>query len=387
MTLDEIKALTGEGINTRMLEIQTALGEEDADIEALTAEVEALETRKAELIQAEEARKAEAEKVAEGIGTVIEEFGKEDRTMTIEELRSSADYNHAFAQFIRTGNDAEIRSLTTTLVNTGDAVAIPQVIVDGIEHAWAEQPLLDGIRKVFVKGVVQVPVETAADPAVIHTENGDAVAEEELTIVNITITPAMIKKWIGITDELLGMSDDNLLQYVRDEIAQRIVEKACEVVVNAIVASTASGGVNAGNTATLAADPEFTNLLALMAAAEKANNPVFLMTRAEFFGKVMAMTDQAERPIWNAVAEGGQLRYMVMGVPVHFIEMPTGYTRFYAFGEEQGIMANMPNGQAPEILVDPYTLATADKVRVIGKLLFGAAAVKPDAFAIAVTAA
>lgn len=385
MTIDEIKVLTGEGINTRMLEIQNALSSEDADIDALTVEMDALEARKAELISAEEARKAQAAKVAKGIGTVVEEFGKEDKNMTIEELRSSEEYNKAFAQFIRTGNDAEIRSLTTTLVATGDAVAIPQIIVDGIEHAWAEQPLLAGIRKVYVKGVVQVPVETAADAAVIHTENSGEVTEEDLTIVNITITPQMIKKWIGVTDELLGMSDANLLQYVRDEIAQRIVEKACEVVVNAIIASTANGNVNAGNTATLAADPAFTDLLALMAAAEKANNPVFLMTRAEFFGKVMAMTDQADRPIWNAVSEGGKLQYMVMGIPVHFVEMPTGYTRFYAFGEEAGIMANMPNGQAPEILVDPYTLATADKVRVIGKLLFGAAAVKPDAFAVAVT--
>lgn len=390
MTIEEIKTLSADECESRLAEIKAETETDNIEalsaehIEELKAEVVAISERKAALAAEEEERRALADQVAQGAGTIKETSTKEKTTMTFEEMRASKEYNHAFAQFIRTGNDTEIRSLTTTAVDGNGAVAVPAIITEGIEHAWEEQPLLAGIRKVYVKGVVNVPVETSASDAVIHTEGGEAVSEEELVITNITITPQMIKKWIAVTDELLGMSDERLLEYVRDEIAQKIVEKAVAEVLAAIVASLQT--VNSGNGINLAADPTLQNIFDLMAAAEHAKNPVFVMTRAEFFGKIMAMTDNNDRPIWNVVMENGEPRYMLLGCPVDFADMPDGYDRFYAFGEKQGILGNFPNGETPEILVDPYTLATEDKVRVIGKLLFGVAAVKPDSFAVAVTA-
>ncbi len=49
MTFDEIKALDLDGIEARTAEIREAMNAEDADIEALTSEVDALTQRKAEI--------------------------------------------------------------------------------------------------------------------------------------------------------------------------------------------------------------------------------------------------------------------------------------------------------------------------------------------------
>lgn len=384
----EIKDMNLEQLNARVAEIRQAMQAQDADIDALNKEMDAIEARRAELNTAETARRSLAARVASGaVGTVRESVGTETHTRTLEEVRSSAEYQRAFANYIRTGLDAECRSLTTNLVNTGDAVQIPTVITDAIAHAWNDQPLLREIRKVYVKGQVVVPVEAAADPAVVHTENGEAVSEENLTIVNVTINAASLKKWIGITDELLAMSDADLIAYVSDEITQRIIELACAQAVAAVTASTGTNGLNDGNVIELAADPNLADLAGLLALAEKAESGAFLMTRAEYFGKVLPLADHNSRPIWSAVMDGGKPTYMVFGYPVRFIELPSGYDRYYAFGDPKAILGNFPNGDGVDIIVDPYTAKKLDKVEVLGKMLAGFGVIRPDSFAIAATVA
>ena len=81
MTIEEIKVLSGENCEARLAEIRTELNDEDADIEALSAEVDAIEERKAELVKAEESRKALAEKVAQSATTEVMESRKENKKM------------------------------------------------------------------------------------------------------------------------------------------------------------------------------------------------------------------------------------------------------------------------------------------------------------------
>ena len=96
MTREEIMALDMEGVENRSIEIKDEMTTEGADLETLSAEVDALETRKNELIT--EMKKAQ-EAVAGGAGTIVDKE-EEKRMATFDEVRSSEAYVNAYANYI-----------------------------------------------------------------------------------------------------------------------------------------------------------------------------------------------------------------------------------------------------------------------------------------------
>ena len=76
---EKVKNYTAEECEKRISEIKTEMLAEDANLEELSAEVDAINQRKQELVNAEEQRKALAGKVADSMtGTEIESR-KEDK--------------------------------------------------------------------------------------------------------------------------------------------------------------------------------------------------------------------------------------------------------------------------------------------------------------------
>ena len=111
MTREEIMTLDFEGVESRASQILVELADADAEgIEALNAELEAIEERKTVLNAELEEKRAAVKAVAEGAGTVIEER-KDEVKMTNAEIRNSHEYIEAFAKYVKTGNAAECRSL------------------------------------------------------------------------------------------------------------------------------------------------------------------------------------------------------------------------------------------------------------------------------------
>ena len=70
-----------EEINKRMAEISTEIKKEDADVDALTREVDELEEEKRALIKNAETRKATLEKIANSNNNEVIERGKEREDM------------------------------------------------------------------------------------------------------------------------------------------------------------------------------------------------------------------------------------------------------------------------------------------------------------------
>lgn len=182
-------------IETRMAEIQTEL--ETADEERMTAlenEVADLEQRKAEII---EQRKKEVAEVIDN-GEEIEKYEEREKPMTIEEIRNSKEYVNAFAEYIKTGKDEEVRALlSTNATNSGAYVPVPSIVEGRIRTAWEKLGIMDLVRKTFVKGNLKVGFELSADGALIHNEGANANNEEALTLGVVELKPVSIKKWIG----------------------------------------------------------------------------------------------------------------------------------------------------------------------------------------------
>ena len=183
-----------------LLERRTAIASEievdGADLDALEAEArsinEELERRKAVELEKAELRN----KVADGDGEKLKDFIEErEKTMTNEEIRASHEYNVAYANYIKTGDDKECRALLTELAS--GSVPVATYVEDRISTAWGKLGIMALVKKTYVKGILKVGFEKSATAATVHTESTTPVTEETLELGAVSLTPASIKKWIN----------------------------------------------------------------------------------------------------------------------------------------------------------------------------------------------
>lgn len=373
----EVKTMTIDELNARLSAIPEEMEAEGADLNALEAEVRAINEEMEARIEAE-AQKAEIRAaVAEGAGEVTKTFEPEVRTtMTNLEVRSSHEYNVAYANYIKTGNDAECRALLTE--NVSGTVPVAAYVEGRVRTAWDREGITSRVRKTFMKGNVKIGYEISASGAIVHTEAANtAVTEETLTLGIVTLVPESIKKWISISDEVYDLAGEDFLDYIYDELTYRIAKKlADEIIADIEACGTASTG-------SLPAVPKITSTtvtLGLVAQAlaelsDEAANPVIMMNKSTW-GAFKA-----------AQAEGNYGYDPFEGLPVVFNDTisafsaaTTGVTYAIVGDLGLGAHANFPNGQEIEIKFDDKTKMEYDLIRVLGREYVGHAVVAPKAF-------
>ena len=374
---DEIKNFTLEEIEKRLAEIGTEIDAADEEkINSLNDELNALETRKGEIKMEE--RKADMKAVIEGAGNVIEKApAKEERTL--ESVKASAEYVDAFANYIKTGSDKECRALLTDLVD-GGTVPTPTAIDDFINTAWERANLISRVRRTSIKGTASFPFEYSATGASVHTEGGDAPAEEELVLGTVEIQPQMLKKWIKVSDEVIELKGQAFLDYVYDEIEERILELADALVIAAIKAAPATATTSAaGVRAIIVADVDFTTIFQAQAElVSGARNQVAIMNKKMYFNKFMGLKDTADRPIYNIVSENGRPSYYINGVEVLFDDSMKDNELIV--GDLSGVMMNLPNNKEVSFVTDTLSLAELDLVKIVGKMYAGIGVIKDGYF-------
>ena len=362
MKLDEIKALNMEGIEKRMSEIRAEIDTDGADIDALTAEVDAIEARKKELEANAKKFKDIKTKVSAEKRTALEKH-KEMEKMDIKEVRNSQEYIHAYANYIKTGKDAELRSILTENATAGSTakVPVPEIVVSTINHAWGDLKILSRVTRTELKGVVKVGVETQADDAQIHKEGTDAVTEEALTLKIVKMVPETIKKYITVSDETLDMDDGAFLEYVYSELAHKIFKKAEDTVVADIVADA--------NSLTETMEPagtvtDFINALSKL--SDEAVNPVVIMNKQSYaYYKGLAMaSNYAVDPF-----DGMEVLFNNTMAPVTGTTINNG--NYAIVGDLRGYQVNFPNGTDVAFKYDDLSLAEKDLVKIVGRLPMG----------------
>ena len=236
----ELKEMTIEQLEERKTELVAEIDgcEEMEKLEELRSNIEAIKAEMETRAQIE-AEKAEIRSaVANNEVPVVEvQTFPEERSevKNMEEVRNSREYVEAYANYIKTGSDEEVRSLLTTNATNG-TVAIPDMVYDIVKTAWSKEGIIARVKKAYIKGNLKVGFEISATGAVIHTEGGDAVTEETLVLGTVTLVPKSIKKWISISDEAMDLRGEAFLQYIYDELAYQIAKKAADEVVAAIEA-------------------------------------------------------------------------------------------------------------------------------------------------------
>ena len=365
MTREEIMSLGFEDLEKRAAEIAAETADADKDqLETLNAELDAIEERKAALkLEVEEKRKA-AEAVAAGAGKEIE-TRKETEKMTNKEIRNSREYIEAFAKYIKTGKDAECRALLTEDATDG-VVPVPELVENRVRQAWENDKIFSRVSKTFVKGNLKVGFEISATDAVVHEEGTDAPAEEELVLGIVNMVPEYIKKWISVSDKVLAMGAEEFLAYIYDELTYKIIKKAADMVVSAIASAPGSSTSSAVGVAQIEATVDAEAIIdAIAELGDEAQNNVFIAS-----GSTIAAVKKAALTANYALDP-------FQGLEVIQKDGVTGAI----VGDLSGVQANLPEGDAVRFIFDEYSLAEADLVKIVGKLLAAIAVVGPKMFA------
>ena len=202
MTRDEIMTLGIEDLETRAAEIATETAEADKEmLETLNAELDAIEERKAAIIEENETRKKAAEAVANGKGEIIEER-KEEHKMTDMEIRNGRDYIEAFAKYVKTGNAAECRALLSDNATNG-VIPVPAFVGEIVAKRLGESQILRRLRRMEAPGNVKVGFEIDAPAATAHAEGSGEIDPEALVLGVVELVPVTYKKYVQISDEAL----------------------------------------------------------------------------------------------------------------------------------------------------------------------------------------
>ena len=373
----DFKEMTIEQLEERKAAIVTEIDAPEADLNALEEEVRGinaeLEARKNEAAKRAEIRAA----VAQGEGVTVQKIETEERKiMTNAEIRNSHEYNVAYANYIKTGNDAECRALLTE--NVSGTVPVATYVEGRVRTAWDREGIVSRVRKTFMKGNVKIGYEISATGAIVHTEAANsAVTEETLTLGIVNLVPQSIKKWISISDEVYDLAGEEFLDYIYDELTYRIAKKLADAIVADIEAcGTASTG-------SLPAVPKITATtvtLGLVAQAlaqlsDEAANPVIMMNKATW-------------GTFKALQAGGNFGYDPFeGLPVIFNNTikavsaaTTGETYAIVGDLGQGALANFPNGEGIDFKFDELSKKKEDLIEVLGREYVGLGVVAADAF-------
>lgn len=374
MTNEEIMTLDLEAVETRMSEIKSLVADKssEADFDALSVEVDALEARKA--VIADEQRKADTAAVIAGEGeeTTITLPTEERHMQTLKELRSSKEYMDAFAEYIKNGDATEVRMLLSKNAESDGQISVPTIVETKIRTAWEKSDLFSKVGKSEIKGNLAIDFEISGTDAVIHEEGDDAPDEEELELGTVTLVPKNIKKWISVSDEVMDLRGEAFLDYVYDELAYKIVKKAEHVVVAKIVAAVgASTSTRPGQASVYAEIGRAGVVNAISNISDEAEDLCIIMNRRtwgqyEATRTLNTLDPFADLPVvYDSsldaydVAEDGK-PYAIVG--------DLGF----------GTRANLPNGFNVKTVVNED--GPADKVKITGKLFAALDVIAVNAF-------
>ena len=370
----EIKDMQMADIEVRSAELAEAMTVEGADIETIKAEVTELEERKAQIEAEAEARKAELEAVIES--AVEKESITEERTMEEMITRNSKEYVQAFAKYIQSGDDREVRTLLTENATNG-TIAVPEFVYEEVKNAWEEEGIMSRVRKSYLKGNVKIPFEISSSGATVQTE-GVAVDEQTLVLGTVEMKADMIKKWVGLTNQALRIDQaETYLRYVYRELAHHIAKAAADSLITKIKNCPTT------STTTCVAVPVYTATtlsIGLVASAlgllsDQASRPTIMMNKATW---AALKAQQYNANFAMDPFEGLDVEFN--NTIASFTAATTGVPYMIIGDLGYGALANFPDGEEISVLRDPYTLANSNITRFIGDEYVAIEPVAPEAF-------
>lgn len=370
-----MKYKTIEEIMERRNQIKAEMEKEGADLDALEKEVRELKENEEELRRAAQADAEKRRMIAEGLGNTQQQHTPEPEKPGLAEIRKSKAYIDAYAEYIKTGDDRECRTLLTTNAPQNGTIPVPEFLQSMIETAWERDEILSRVSRSYIKGNLKIPFELSADPAVVHPEGSAAPAEENLTFGLVELKPETIKKWVSFSDEVQAMKGEEFLRYIYDELTYRVTRKLADEAIDDVLEAPAENSATAIGVVELNRIPGLMTIPDAVAHLhEDARNLVIIMNRL------------TEVEFLNAYASGNFAIDPFAGIPRIYTSHLPAYgsaaegATYAIVGDLSALRVNFPEGDGMVIKYDDLTRKKEDIVEVLGRIYAGHAVTKLGRF-------
>ena len=302
-----IEEMTMEDIQTRMQAINEELKGE-CDIDALTAEVEALQAREADIKEKAEKRSALIQRITAGEeGSVVERHEEKEKIMEERKMTpETVEYRDAYMKRLM-GKQLTIEERTAL---TDAADIIPTETLNKIYGKLEENPLIRELDTLRIPGYVQVPVaKTVNDASWIAIASASTDSAD--VIDSVALTAKKLIKTIEITADIQAMAIPAFQNWLVTKLAQKMEAAICAAVMNGAGNTTTPEGILHAVTGSSQIVTMSVGALATMMGTVKTpyhNDAVFVMTPATFFGKIVPLANDS-----NGVVVMNGLEYRLLG--------------------------------------------------------------------------
>lgn len=368
---------TVEEINKRLAEISEEIRKDDADVEALSQEVDTLQEERKVLVEKAETRKATLDRIANTDVANIEQ-GKEERKME-DNILESKEYRSAFLKKLQRKEltEQEERAMTTATSSVGSV--IPTTTQDLIiEKVFEQAPLLNEITLLRVNGNVTFSVESDNTEAAVHAE-GATLTDDGDVLVPVSLSAYEINKYITISKSVSKMSIDAFETWLVKMISKMIARKITKLIINGTGSSQAKGIEKANvwgatNSVTVAKTADLTkdNVVKLEALLPGGydSNAKFLMSKKTLMTDFRPLQDKGKDDFF--VKEGN--KYFVEGYEVMLDDTVTLHEAY--LGDFSMYVGNL----SEDVNVDNDKLLSKNSFEYLGSAMFDGKPALGEAF-------
>ena len=367
----EIKEMSLEQVEARISELDSlAETSENAEEILMAAEERKLLVERQTELKDLEARKAMAQEIQDNkvVPTVVEERKEETKMVDVKEYRNSKEYVNAYAEYIKTGKEEEVRALLTTNVGEAGTIAVPQIVEDEIKTAWEKSNLLSLITNKFdVAGNIAQQFEVSGSDAVIHNEGSGAVSEETLTLGIATLKPIEIIKWISFSKTVMAMRGEAFLRYIYRELSHKIMKALAKDLVQQLIALPSSATATTPSAAKIKVGADVDTVdQAVANLCDDAENPVIIINKLTSATLVSA----AKKNNYGVDPFSGLKVVYNNTLPAYSAATENQVWMIVGdFGF--GAMAQFPMGDVADVVLDTLTKKKEGMVEACGTLIAG----------------
>lgn len=337
-------------IEERLALIKGEIDQEDADLDALGKEIDALKEERKGIVDDVEKRKKLIDDVVKMDNPEIIKQFKEERggskvEFTQENVLETTEYRNGFLKRLqkRELSDIERRALTTADGSAG--AAIPELTQNRIlEVVEQHAPLLSEVEVLRVPGGVSIPVEDVVNEAKKHAEGATITASDD-KLKYVDLFGYELTKLLTISKSVQKMS----IQAFENWLANNLGKALANLVTKLIISGTGTGeakGIdkitwNAKNSVEVTKADSLTeknvnDLISLLPGGYDSGAK-FLMSKKTLFQDFMPLQDKGKNSL--VVSEGRN--YYIQGYPVLLDDRVTIHEAILGNFQE-GYKANMP---------------------------------------------
>lgn len=299
MNLEDIEKRLGE-IAERRSGIADVLENEDADLDALKAEAEALNDeegqlneRKAAIIAAAESRAKEIAEVLER-GKEIESF-KENNEMEKFGI-DSKEYRDAFMANLVGMATEEQRAILADNTNYGDGLSLPVGLDAEIwDQVTTAHPILADVA--ILRSGIAIKVTKMTPAAITKKKDSDPSAEQTFTSAEVTLVGADYHTYVTLSYAEAKMSQGAMEDFLVKEVADAIGEALAKDVFARIL----SDAGNAQKVTPASGSTLFENVKLALGLATQARRPVIYAPATEYYNIVGAIAQGSPFNIGNTL--------------------------------------------------------------------------------------